>query len=124
MNLHNIASGVISAVNPMQTWTIQASTGSTTSGDGRRVPTYADPLEVTCQAQSLQYNDIAQMDGLNVQGIKSKIYLNGHFNGAVRAQGKGGDLLTDPLGNVWLVVIVLETFPDWCSLGVVLQDGS
>lgn len=124
MNLHNIVSRNISAVNPFITCTIARSIGSTTLADGTRVPTYDTPESVSCQIQSLQYNDIAQIDGLNIQGIKSKIYINGHWNGLVRAAGKGGDVITLPNGDVWLVVIVLETWPEWCCVGAVMQDGA
>jgi hypothetical protein len=124
MNLHNVVSRAISAVNPFVTCSIARSAGAmTTTADGTRVASYAAAEAVKCQIQSLQYNDIAQLDGLNIQGIKSKIYINGHYNGLVRAAGKGGDLITMPNGDVWLVVIVLETWPDWCCVGVVMQDG-
>lgn len=125
MNLHAIVSGAIGAVNPFITATIQVSAGSTTYGDGSRVPAYTTTT-ARIQNQALQYNEIAQLDGLNVQGVRRKIYLNGNWNGIIRADGKGGDLLLfpeQPGGPIktWLVVIVFEYWPDWCSLGVTLQ---
>jgi hypothetical protein len=88
------------------------------------VPTYGSPVAVPCQLQSLQYRDIAQIDGLNIQGDKSKIYISGAVAGAVRASRQGGDLVTMPDNSVWLVVVVLEKFPEWCSFGIVLQNGA
>jgi len=38
----------------------------------------------------------------------------------VRPLAKGGDLL-DFGGQTWLVTAVLETWPDWCKVGVTLQ---
>jgi hypothetical protein len=108
----------------MVTATLRASTGSTQAADGGRVPTYADPVAVQAQVQSLQYQDVIKLNGLNIQGVRSKIYLSGSWSGLVRADRKGGDLLTMPNGNVYLVALVLEDWPDWCSLACTLQDGS
>ena len=72
--------------------------------------------------QALQYNDITQFDAFNIQGERRKIYINGQVDGLVRVENKGGDLITDPLGNVWLVVLVPKSWPDWCSVAVTLQD--
>jgi hypothetical protein len=124
MNLNAIVSGAISAVNPMELATIQISTGYTTNPDGTRVPTYQPARQVLCQIQSLAYNDLFQLDGLNIQGVKRKIYINGHWDGVIRADGKGGDVLTMPNGDVYLVVLVLEHWAQWSSLAVTLQDGS
>lgn len=43
MNLHGVASSVVSAVNPLMPVTCQISTGSTTNADGTRSPAYATP---------------------------------------------------------------------------------
>jgi hypothetical protein len=121
MNLHLIVSGAIGAVNPQSSATFQASTGSTTNDDGTRVPTYAAPVTIQCQIQSLQYNDLMKLSGLNIQGVRSKIYVNGSWSGLVRPEGKGGDLITFADGSVWLVAVVLEDWPDWCSVAVTRQ---
>lgn len=48
MNLHAIASGVISAVNPNVLVNVQVSTGpSATAADGSRTPTFATPGAIT-----------------------------------------------------------------------------
>lgn len=121
MNLHGIVSGAISAVNPFLPATFQASIGSTTLPDGTRVPAYAPPVTVAVQVQALQYNDLMKLSGLNIQGVRSKVYVDGSMNGLVRGERKGGDLLTMADGTVWLVAIVLEDWPDWCSLAVTRQ---
>lgn len=124
MNLHGIASGYVGAVNPQILAKIQKSTGYTTGGSGKRTPTYAPAQDVLCQVQAMQYNDLVQVDGLNLQGTKRKIYMDGHWEGLVRSDKKGGDLLTMPDGDVYLVALVLEQWPDWCVVAVTLQDGS
>ena len=112
----------LSAVVPRVNLTVQVSTGYTTNADGSRVPTYAAPQVVSGSVQALQFNDITQLDALNIQGERRKIYIKGQVDGLVRVENKGGDLITDPLGNVWLVALVLEAWPDWCSVAVTLQD--
>lgn len=115
MNLHNIVAPVVAAVNPAVLATIQRSTGYTTNDDGSRVPSYDPPTPILAQKQALQYNDLVMVDGINLTGVRCAMYLNGNWDGIVRADGKGGDLITLPNGSIWLVVIVAE---DWAE-----QDG-
>jgi hypothetical protein len=124
MNLNSIVAGAIGAVNPDITITIQASTGYSTNADGTRAPAYAAPVSMQGQVQALQYNDIAQIDGLNITGTRRKLYINGAWNGVVRADGKGGDLVTLPDSSVWLVVFVFEQWADWAAVCITEQDGS
>lgn len=79
------------------------------------------------QVQALGYKDLQQVDGLNLNGTRRKIYLFGVSSGVVRSLQKGGDLLTDGNGDVWLVAMVLEQWQHgegWASVAVTLQDGS
>jgi hypothetical protein len=124
MNLHGLVGPIVGAVNPPQTATIQVSTGYTTNPDGTRVPSYQPVKQVQVQVQALTANDLTQIDGLNIQGIKRKLYLNGRWDGVVRTDGKGGDVIALSNGEIYLVVLVLEYWPDWTSLCCVLQDGS
>jgi hypothetical protein len=98
------------------------SRGHTTADDGTQTPAYAPPVDRWGQVQSLQYNDIMQLAGLNIQGEKRAIYIEGQLDGLVRAENKGGDLITTRDGRVWLVVLVLEHWPDWTKVAVTLQD--
>lgn len=128
MNLHGIASGAVGAVNPPIAAQILASTGYGKAADFSQVPTYAAPADVQVQVQALQYDDIAQLDGLNIQGERRAVYLNGNWDGAIRADQKGGDLLKFPDRKggpirTWLVVFVFESWPDWTKVAVTLQNG-
>ena len=63
---------------------------------------------------------------MNIQGERRKIYLNGNWNGLVRADKKGGDLMQFPEypgGPVrtWKVAMALEQWPDWTTLALTLQ---
>lgn len=127
MNLHGIVAGAVAAVNPHITAQILASDGYTTSPDGTQVPQYLPATDIKIQSQALQYNDIVQLDGLNIQGERRAVYLPGDWNGVVRADQKGGDLLRFPDHKggpvrTWLVVLVLENWPDWTKVAVTLQD--
>lgn len=123
MNLHGIASGIVGAVNPPVPIVIKVSTGYTTAADGSRAPSYAAPVTVLGQVQALSYQDLAQMDGLNIQGEKRAVYINGRVDGLIREENKGGDIVTFN-GHTWLVVLVLEYWPDWCKFAITRQDGS
>jgi hypothetical protein len=122
MNLRGIANGVTSSVNPNVPLVVQISTGYTTAANGQRSPSYAAPVTVQGQVQALSNKEIQHLDALNIQDARNAIYVNGQLNGLVREENMGGDLITDPAGNVWLVAIVLENWPDWCKVAVVRQN--
>lgn len=125
MNLHGLVSGAIGAVNPHVSASIDLSTGYTTNPDGSRVPTY-QTVTGTAQVQALTYKDLEQVDGLNLNGEARGIYFYGDIQGVVRAKTKGADVITlsdGPNAGKWLVVQVLETWPDWCKCACVLQTG-
>ena len=122
MNLHAIASQATAAVNPLTAITVLQSTGYTTSGDGTQVPTYTSGT-VSGSVQALSGKDLQKLEGLNVQGVSQKAYLSGDFEGVFRLLGKGGDLLKFG-GQTYLVVAVLERWPDWVCVALSMQlDG-
>jgi len=129
MNLQSITASAVSSVNPMVPCSLQVSTGSVTNADFSKSPSYAAAVPVMGQVQALSFGDLAQVDGLNIQGIKKAIYLQGDIEGLLRTSGKGGDMITMPDGTVWLVVMVLEawgnntgkTGGNWCKVAVTVQ---
>lgn len=123
MNLHGIVAPIIGAVNPNVPCTLKISTGYTTNPDGSRVPTYTTTTG-TAQVQALTYLDLKQVDGLNINGAARGIYFYGDIVGVLRARNKGGDIVTltdGPNAGDWLIVHVLETWPDWSKAACVLQ---
>lgn len=127
MNLSDLVAGYVGTVNPNITVQIRKSTGYTTNPDGSRVPGYAPPVSIRAQMQSLQYNDLVQIDGLNIQGERRALYLDGNWEGVVRPDGVGGDLITLPDGTIWLVVLVLENWAmvdGWVKVAVTRQNNS
>jgi hypothetical protein len=126
MNLHNVVQGYITAVNPPLLCTLQASTGYTTASDGKRVPTYATPVAIEVQCQALTYNDILQVSSLNIQGVRLAMYLTGNWNGVVRNDNKGGDLITLPDNTIWLAAMILENWSrssGWTKICATQQVG-
>lgn len=121
MNLHQMVAGAIGMVNPFIKAELLRSTGYTTNPDGTRTPTYDVIHNGMIQVQSLSSDDLKQIEGLGIQGSKNGVYLNGDWNGVVRANRAGGDLLKFN-DQTWLTVTVLESWPDWSKLLVVLQE--
>jgi hypothetical protein len=127
MNLHNIVGPCVAAVNPWVTATYKQSTGYATNPDGTRAPSYATPVSIQVQMQALQYRDLMQLEGLNIQGVRQAMYINGNIEGVDRASQRGGDLITLPDNSVWLVALVLEDWygtDGWTKVAVTKQDGS
>lgn len=109
MNLHAIASPFVSAVNPLIPILVQRSTGYNTNDDGTQVPSYTDPISVIAQVQALSAGDLRQIEGLNIQGEKRAVYINGRTDGIIRQDKKGGDLITmNPGKNTWFIGIITD----------------
>lgn len=120
MNLNSIANAATSAVNPNIQATLSAATGYTTAQNGTQMPTYATAVPATIQVQQLSTKDLAQIDSMNIQGDTRKVYLNGNWNGIVRPDSKGGDLMTFS-GQNWKILTVTEQWPEWTAVIVVRQ---
>ena len=126
MNLHGIVRGAITTVNPDVMCPYYKATGYTQDAAFKQSPTYATPVTVPCQIQALTARELAHEAFLNIQGLKRGVYMYGNTQGVDRSQLKGGDLLRfaqvpGAAVQTWLVVVVLETWPDWSKVGVVLQ---
>lgn len=127
MNLHSIVSPYVSAVNPPLLCSLRASTGYTTGPDRTRVPSYAAPVQIECQIQALQYLDLVQLNGLNIQGRRQAAYITGDYASVVRASSQGGDLITLPDGTIWLCCLVLERWSmssGWVKVAITEQNNS
>lgn len=112
MNLQNITRGAIQSISPMLNVTLKRSIGYSvaTIGDGIPTPSYAAAITVQAQVQALDANDLRQISGINQQGEKLTLYVNGTLLGEVRPDGTGGDLVTLPDNSTWLVIKVMENW--------------
>lgn len=120
MDLRGIANGVTSTVNPNIIVTVLRSTGYTIGAGRKQVPSYATPITGPGQVQALDGDDLKQLDGLNIQGTIRAIYLRGALAGVIRPDGTGGDII-EIGADKWLVVKVLESWPNWTKAAIVLQ---
>lgn len=122
MDLRGIANGVSSTVNQNELVSVSRSTGFTVGAGGRQVPTYAAPVNGFAQVQALDGDELKQLDSLNIQGVVRAIYLRGALAGVIRPNQTGGDLVKRKNGaETWLVVKVLEQWPDWVKAAIQLQ---
>lgn len=126
MNLMGIVQSAITVVNPYVSAQMNVSTGYTTNPDFTRTPSYS-VVTGQVQVQALTYRDLLQLDGINLGGEARRIYFYGDMLGIVGAKQKGGDIVTltdgPNVGN-WLIVHVLETWPDWSACACVLQKST
>lgn len=126
VNLRVAANALTRGINPNVAAELWHSTGSTKSASSKRTPVY-DKSPIVVQAQALSYSDLAQLDGLNIQGVRRAIYANAQVMAIVRVQLQGGDLIvfpagTFPEGTTWLAAHTLERWPTWCKIAITLQD--
>lgn len=122
MNLHALAAPSVGVVNPLITVTVKRSTGYLIGADGRQIPTY-QVFDRQAQVQALSGSEIKRLNDLGIQDVMKSAFLTGKWEGIVRKDGKGGDLFLFG-GNTWLVVHVMENWPDWSRVALALQtDG-
>lgn len=126
MNLRGMANSVTQNVNANQIISLKRNTGYTTDTNYNQVPTF-ETVSGAAQIQALGPKDLQHVDALNLQNVSRKVYLYGNWMGVVRADSKGGDILTFPQvpggdAQDWKVVTVFETWESWCSVGVALQE--
>jgi len=120
MDLNRIANGLTKAVNPNIPAVARISDGYGTAEDGSRKPKYLPDHDVMVQKQALTQRDLNQLEKLNIQGADCTAYIEGEWYGVVRKDKKGGDLFVIK-GETWLVVAVLEMWPDWSRVALCLQ---
>ena len=127
MNLNHVVGGVTAAINPRLICQYQASNGYTVGDDGKQVPQYLDAIAVLTQVQPLSSTDLRMLDALNLQGNFRAMYVDMKWQGLSRPEIKGGDLVTEPDGTVWLVSTELEAWSasaGWTKVAVTQQNGS
>jgi hypothetical protein len=120
MDLRSIANSVSSTVNENKTVSLLRSTGYTIGPGRKQIPAYTTPIVGPAQIQALDSDDLKQLDGLNIQGSIRAIYLRGVLAGVIRPNETGGDVIEID-SQKWLVVKVLESWPNWTKAAIVLQ---
>ena len=131
MDIRGISNQVSDTVNLNIPVTLQSSTGFTIGAGLRQVPAYTSTAGFA-QVQALDNSDLKQLDGLNIQGSIRAIYFKGVLAGVVRANIQGGDLVVisaspavpPALVGTWLIVKVLESWPNWSKAAITLQAAA
>lgn len=120
MSLQTLARACIASINPDIPAIIRRSAGYTTLPNGKQVPAYEPDEQAMIQRQELTQRELMQLDNVNRQSVLCSVYVSGNYYGVLRASQLGGDLFIFN-GQTWKVVQVLEAWPNWCKLALVLQ---
>lgn len=120
MNLHSMVKGYIANVNPMTAVTLKTSAGYTRNSDGSRTPVYTN-TDLMAQVQGISGDMLAYLQNQGIQGVLRSVFLDGNIEGVAQLNQKGGDLLEFG-GYRWLVVHVMQPWPDWTEIVVVQQS--
>lgn len=121
MNVHKLARGLTSRVNPEVPAVAKRSLGYTTSASGKQAPSYAPDENIMVQKQELTMRELQHIDNVLKQGVLCSIYVEGNYYGVHRENKTGGDLFVIQ-GQTWKVVQVLEAWSGWCKLALSLQQ--
>lgn len=120
MNLRANANALVQIVNPDVWVTVFSSTGYTIGAGQKQIPTYDAGVSDWAQLQELNSSDIKLMNGLQTQTNVNTIYLRGPLHGITRKYGDGGDYVM--IGSEkWLVQQLLESWPSWSKVAIILQ---
>ena len=123
MHIRSIANQLSNAVSLNRPVTLLKSAGYTIGAGQRQIPVYASPITGWGQIQALDSSDLQHDADLNIQSSIRALYVYGPLAGAIRPNDQGGDLV-EINGQTWLVVKVLETWPAWTKVMIVLQEPS
>lgn len=125
LNLHAMVRGAITTVNPDRPAALKRSLGYETLPSGKQVPKF-ETLSGMVQVQGTNSSDLRHAEFLNIQGVLRSVYLFGNWYGVVRADQKGGDILSfcdfgETKPKDWKVVSVLESWENWTKVLVCQQ---
>lgn len=119
MNLQGIAVGYIAAVNPQVSAILKISLGASQDANFVSTPSYRTVTGISAQVQAMGYKDIVQTEGLNLNGTRRAIYLNGEIDGLIRTENKGGDLVLLPTAQFEGSIAETTLTIDATSIGTV-----
>lgn len=130
MDLRTIANQVSNTINPNIIVIWQPSNGFTIGAAGKQVPAYGAGISGPAQIQALDDSDLRHTEKLNITGSLRALYLKGNLAGVIRADNKGGDLITIGaapgvpalLVGTWLTTKVSESWPLWTKVVIVKQN--
>lgn len=120
INLRAMANSITSAINPNIPAVLKRSIGYVTDDAGVRVNTFTEQ-NIVIQSQSMTSKELQLVESLGLQGYTRAVHLNGNIEGLRRHVEQGADILTfkqhdDAEPMDWLVVQVMESWPNWCRV--------
>lgn len=122
MNLRKIANLATSTINRNIPAVLARNIGFIINADYSRSPTF-EYFTAQIQVQAVTEDMLAFMQNQGIQGVLRSVYLDGNWSGIIRADSKGGDILKFN-GYDWMVVHVIESWPDWSHVIVAQQNMS
>ena len=93
MNLHEIASSAINAINPFQTITITPRGMYTVNQYGETTETSGTPYTVEADIQPVSSEDIKFITNYNQSTIYKSFWVSANAYGLNRPMAKGGDMV-------------------------------
>lgn len=129
LNIHSIVRGAINSIHPDQVVLWYRSTGQTEQTDGTVANSYASPVEVMAQVQSLNSQDLQHSGNVDYNAVERRFYLfssqnqEGQPSGIYRPTTRSGDLLKMLDGTMWLITAVVDDYHlcEWVCVRAVLQ---
>jgi hypothetical protein len=120
LNLRGIANGAIQSINPDIPAILRQSSGYTVNEAGKQQNAYRDS-RITIQSQPMSSKELQLIEALGLQGVFRAVHMNGNIEGLRRHDEKGADILNfkqyeDSQAFDWLIVQVMESWPNWCRL--------
>lgn len=94
MNLHDIVSNAINAINPFQEITITSRGGYTVNDYGERVASEGSSITVMADIQPISSEDIKFINNYNQSSIYKSFYVSADVHGINRPLVKAGDIVT------------------------------
>lgn len=127
MNLHEIVSSAINAVNPFQEITITSRGGYTVNSYGERVAVEGESKTVLADVQPLSSEDIKFINNYNQSTIYRSFWVSEDVSGINRPAAKAGDIVTYN-GDTYYVMGMKEDWYATCGwnhfIGVLQLGGN
>ena len=126
MNLHEIVSSAINAVNPFQEITISKRGTYTVNEYGERSVTEGSSITVLADVQPLSSEDIKFINNYNQSSIYRSFWVSADVSGINRPLAKAGDIVTYN-GDTYYVMGMKEDWYATCGwnhfIGVLQLGG-
>lgn len=126
MNLHEVVSSAINAINPFQEISITSRGGYFTNEYGEREALENETITVMADIQPISSEDIKFINNYNQSSIYKSFYVSSDVHGINRPMAKSGDIVKWN-GQTYYVSSLKEGWYDTCGwnhfIGVLQLEG-